>query len=95
MSSTMQEGLMWRCTGCGERNFNHYENCVSCGRARPPPRVGGSEKTAQIRRTIRSVSPQTDVLNENLSSSHQSRSSIMTGRQTPVNAGLRPPPCGG
>ena len=38
MSSTMQEGLMWRCTVCGERNFNHYENCVSCGRARPPPR---------------------------------------------------------
>ena len=34
MSSTMQDGLMWRCVACGERNFNHYENCVSCGRAR-------------------------------------------------------------
>jgi len=42
MSSTLQEGLMWRCTGCGERNFNHYENCVSCGRARPPPQDGRS-----------------------------------------------------
>ena len=34
MSSPMQDGLMWRCAACGERNFNHYENCVSCGRAR-------------------------------------------------------------
>jgi len=45
MSSTLQEGLMWRCTGCGERNFNHYENCVSCGRARPPPRDGALSDT--------------------------------------------------
>jgi hypothetical protein len=45
MSSTLQEGLMWRCTGCGERNFNHYENCVSCGRARPPPRDGAFSDT--------------------------------------------------
>ena len=34
MSSPMQDGLMWRCVACGERNFNHYENCVACGRAR-------------------------------------------------------------
>ena len=37
MSSAMQEGLKWRCKACGERNFDHYENCVSCGLARPPP----------------------------------------------------------
>jgi hypothetical protein len=45
MSSTLQEGLMWRCTGCGERNFNHYENCVSCGRARPQLRDGALSDT--------------------------------------------------
>ena len=45
MSSTSQEGLMWRCTGCGERNFNHYENCVSCGCARPAPRDGALDDT--------------------------------------------------
>ena len=48
MSSTLQEGLMWRCTGCGERNFNHYENCVSCGRARPPPRDGRALRHAAV-----------------------------------------------
>jgi hypothetical protein len=37
MRSTMQDGLMWVCPACGARNLNHYENCVSCGRARPPP----------------------------------------------------------
>jgi hypothetical protein len=37
MSNTMQVGLLWRCTACGGRNFKHYENCVSCGRVRPPP----------------------------------------------------------
>jgi hypothetical protein len=29
------DSLMWRCPACGERNFNHYENCVLCGCARP------------------------------------------------------------
>ena len=45
MSSTMQDGLMWRCVACGEFNFNHYENCVSCGRARPQLRDGALSDT--------------------------------------------------
>jgi heterodisulfide reductase subunit C len=49
MSRTMQDGLMWRCAACGERNFNHYENCVSCGRARPPLRAGGALRHAAVR----------------------------------------------
>ena len=29
-------GLMWACQ-CGQRVFNHYTNCTTCGRVRPPP----------------------------------------------------------
>jgi hypothetical protein len=36
LARSNSDSLMWRCPACGERNFNHYENCVSCGRARPP-----------------------------------------------------------
>ena len=59
MSSPMQDGLMWRCAACGERNFNHYENCVSCGRARlagdpkpwqPEAVTGGSPASPTTRR---------------------------------------------
>jgi hypothetical protein len=31
------DSLLWRCAACGERSFNHYENCASCGCARPAP----------------------------------------------------------
>jgi ribosomal protein L37E len=37
MSSTLHDSLMWRCTECGERSLNHYENCALCGCARPAP----------------------------------------------------------
>jgi hypothetical protein len=48
LSSTMQDGLMWRCVACGERNFNHYENCVSCGRARPAAAGSGVPRHAAV-----------------------------------------------
>ena len=35
--SSNSDSLLWRCPACGERSFNHYENCVSCGCARPAP----------------------------------------------------------
>jgi hypothetical protein len=35
--SSNSDSLMWRCTACGERSFDHYENCASCGCARPAP----------------------------------------------------------
>ena len=53
MSSPMQDGLMWRCAACGERNFNHYENCVSCGRAR----LDGDPKSWQPKASDRGQRP--------------------------------------
>lgn len=35
----MPGGLQWNCTKCGEWLWNHYENCASCGEARPVPQV--------------------------------------------------------
>lgn len=29
--------LQWRCEKCAEKNWLHYEHCVSCGLPRPAP----------------------------------------------------------